>query len=519
MGFKMHLTAALMSTLLTGGLPFLAHAQSTARCEAIFLLSENGKSDGRAFDNLTKYEQIFTKGRGLETYKIALGIEFSAALERVLTRPEAHWFDSGAGHAFAVRQALQLPHADNLKSTVVAYETGASSTDKLKVISGRFLETIADFEIPKSDLITDVFGPLAYSSNPHLVMQKYFNNLKPNGEIYIFLGARHELYGQTNQVITASGKVLNLAQWIETIPGIKADLIRTTKEDDGTIYEMWTLRIRKEKNDIDVPAIEMIAFKEGAPPAMTFKEISANQGPIHQKSLQQQARHRFRELTANITATQFLDSFRGGELRHPLIASIKSLKPEDRWINSSELGDNFANSLRKKEYDFSDTKVFTGLAQKFIRWRARGIDMERINHTFVQDTQILKDVRNVKLITDYHGDFMSAFAPDTVLKRYVDTISDKGEIYIYTGQEYGGFGSNSIVMTKDGRKLPLRQWLQQIPGLKSRLFRGGYHWAGGEWTFMKIQVTDREKVSIPNLKLIGTSENKEGLPLPFFEEL
>lgn len=518
MGLKIHLTAILMSSLLTGGLPFSAQAQSAARCEAVFISSETGKSDGRAFDNLTKYEQIFTKGRGLETYKTALGSEFAAALNRTLARAEAHWFDSGAGHAYAVRQALQMPQAQGLKSTVVAYETAATSTDKLKVISGRFLETVADFEIPKSDLITDVFGPLAYSGQPHQVMQKYFNNLKPDGEIYIFLGARHELYGKTNQVVTAGGKILNLAEWIQTIPGIKADLIRTPKDDDGTLYELWTLRIRKEQNHINVPAVEMIAFKEGAPPAMTFKEI-ANQGLSAPTTLQQNAKKRFQELTANVTTTQFLDSFRGGELRHPLLASIKNLKREDRWINSTELGDSIVQGLRKHDFDYSDTKVFTGLAQKFIRWRARGIDMERINHTFVRDTQALKDVRKVKLITDYHGDFMSAFAPDVVLKRYVDALSDKGEIYIYLGQEYGGFGSDAIVMTKDGRKLALRQWLRQIPGLNTRLFRGGYHWSGGEWTFVKVQISNRKKVSIPKLKLMGTKDNAEGLPLPLFEEI
>ncbi|AFY00605.1 hypothetical protein Bdt_0905 [Bdellovibrio bacteriovorus str. Tiberius] len=503
---------------MTTALPFAAQASAAARCEAIFTFAKVEKSDPRAFENLTKYEQLFTKGRGLETYKVVLGNDFAQSLSRVLQKQDGHWFDSGAGHAFAVRQALQAPEGQYLKSTVVAYETSAKSAERLNVISGRFLETIADKEIAKSDLITDVFGPLAYSGQPHQVMQKYLNNLKPDGEIYIFLGARHELYGEFNKVITAKGEVLNLGQWLETIPGIRAELVKTPKEDDGTRYEMWTIKITKTDENAKVPAVEMIHFKEGAPPVMSFKEV-ANNGLTNHASLQEKARATFRERSKNITATEFLDAFRGGELRHPLIASIKGLKREDRWVNSSEVGAQVFAGMKSKDYDYSDTSVFVGLSQKFIRWRASRINTDKINYTPVSDSALLKDVRDVKLITDYHGDFMSSFAPDIVLGRYLESLSNKGEIYLYTGKEYGGFGSDSMVMRKDGTQMPLRQWLRQIPGVNTSLFRGGYHWTGGEWTFLKVTIKDRNKIKIPKLKLMGTTEGKDGLPLPFFEEI
>ncbi|WP_080602328.1 hypothetical protein [Bdellovibrio bacteriovorus] len=518
MGLKTTLAVLGLSSILTTALPFAAQASAAARCEAIFTFAKVEKSDPRAFENLTKYEQLFTKGRGLETYKVVLGNDFAQSLSRVLQKQDGHWFDSGAGHAFAVRQALQAPEGQYLKSTVVAYETSAKSAERLNVISGRFLETIADKEIAKSDLITDVFGPLAYSGQPHQVMQKYLNNLKPDGEIYIFLGARHELYGEFNKVITAKGEVLNLGQWLETIPGIRAELVKTPKEDDGTRYEMWTIKITKTDENAKVPAVEMIHFKEGAPPVMSFKEV-ANNGLTNHASLQEKARATFRERSKNITATEFLDAFRGGELRHPLIASIKGLKREDRWVNSSEVGAQVFAGMKSKDYDYSDTSVFVGLSQKFIRWRASRINTDKINYTPVSDSALLKDVRDVKLITDYHGDFMSSFAPDIVLGRYLESLSNKGEIYLYTGKEYGGFGSDSMVMRKDGTQMPLRQWLRQIPGVNTSLFRGGYHWTGGEWTFLKVTIKDRNKIKIPKLKLMGTTEGKDGLPLPFFEEI
>lgn len=507
-----NLAIQLLSILLTSVTPIGAQA-SSLRCEAIFL-----KTDDRAFENLTKYEQLFTRGRGIQTYKLAMGADFTQSYQRLLTLKEGHWFDSGAGHAIAVRQTLEMPEATHLKSTVVAYDTVATSTEKLKVISGRFLESIHDSEIPKSDLITDVVGPMAYSGQPHLVLQKYLNNLKPDGEIYIFLGARHELFGQSNQVITAKGEVLTLGAWLEQLPGLKAELQKTKKEDDGTFYEMWTIRITKTQEEVNVPAVEMIHFKEGAPPTMTFKEVD-NKGVQSLKTLQEKARSIFRTRFGSMSPVEFLDSFRGGEVTHPLISSLKSLRPEDKWVNSSEVGPEIFSRMQKKDYSYNDTSVFTGLAQKFIRWRSMGINTNKMAYTALSDSSPLKDVTDVKLITDYNGDFVSSFTPDVVLQRYLNALSNKGEVYLFMGKEYGGFGSDSKVMTKDGRKIALRQWLREIPGLSATLFRGGYHWLGGEWAFIKIKIKNRDKIVIPKLKLTGTTENDNGLPIAFFEEI
>lgn len=515
---KIKITSAFVSTFLIFGWPLFSQASSVVRCEGVFDVVESAKSDARSFENLTKYEQLFTKSRGLGAYKLALGKDFEKSFERMLQKGDAHWFDSGAGNAFAVRQALDLPNGSRLKSTVVAYETAATSADRLKVISGRFLESIPDAEIMKSDLITDVFGPLAYSGQPHSVIQKYLNNLKPDREIYIFLGARHELYGQTNQVITAKGDILNLGQWLESLPDIKADLVKTKKEDDGTTYERWTIKITKLKETVEVPAVEMVSFKEGAPPTMTFKEVS-NKGLSAVSTLQQKTRAIFVEQIKNVSASEFPDAFRGGEIRHPLISSIKSLKRDERWVNSSEMAPQILKGMQSKDYKFEDTTVFLGMAQKFIRWRASRINADKLNYTAMNDSNVLKDVKDVKLITDFYGDFVSSFTPDVILNRYVKSLANKGEIYIYLGKEYGGFGSESMVLTKNGNKVSLRQWLKQIPDLKTTLFRGGYHWAGGEWTFVKIEVPSKDKVTIPQLKLMGTTQSKEGMPAAFFEEI
>lgn len=502
----------LLSTFLTIGLPLVSQA-SAPRCESIFNFDQS-------FENLTKYENLFTKGRGLQTYKVVLGQEFAKSFERMLLKPDAHWFDSGAGHAFAVRQALLLPTSQNLSSTVVAYETSAKSGKNLKVISGRFLENIADTEIPKSDLVTDVFGPLAYSGRPDIVLQKYLNNLKPDGEIYIFLGARHELYGSTNQIITQKGEVLSLGDWLTTLAGIKTDLIKIKKEDDGSFYEMWTIKITKENPKVAVPTVEMIYLKEGAPPLMTYKEVSSLEGkPLNRHDFSFRSREKFQAYLKNTSATDFFNAFRGGEIRHPLLSSLKSLKTEDLWVNSSEMNSQILSDLTAGKLNFSDTSVFTGLAQKFIRWRASNIQSDRIQYSSISSAAALQYLRNAKLITDFYGDFMSSLAPDKVLKKYVDALSEQGEVYIFMGPEYGGLGSESMVLTKDGRKVALRHWVTEVPGLRSQLFRGGYHWHGGEWAFVKLRIGDRKKIKIPELKFLGTTTNKEGLPVPYFEEV
>lgn len=511
-------TTLLMSTVLTAAIPSWSQPSGLAgRCESIFT-SVSVKADNRAFDNLTKYEQLFTKGRGLGTYQLAMGKEFTESFHRLLQLPHSHWFDSGAGHAFAVRQALELPEARHLKSTVVAYETSATSEGPLKVIAGRFLENIADHEIPKSDLITDVFGPMAYSSQPHTVLKKYVNNLKENGEIYIYLGARHELYGESNKVVTAKGEVLTLGEWLKSIPGLKTELIKTKKDDDGAFFYMWTLKITKEQGDVQIPNLEMIHFKEGAPPTMTFKEVTSS--PSTQLFAQQnQLKQTLQASVKNTGVSEFLDAFRGGEFRHPLIASIKSLGKEDRWLNVTDVGDSVLQGMKTKSYNFEDTQVFIGLAQKFIRWRASKINPDKFSYTSLKDTQSLADFKDIKLITDYYGEFTSSLTPDVILTKYLQALSNKGEIYLYMGKEYGGFGSESMVMTKQGQKIPLRKWIMSLPGIKAKLFRGGYYWAGGEWAFLRINITDRRQINIPQLQLMGTSVSEQGAPMAYFQEI
>ncbi|KHD89905.1 MAG: hypothetical protein OM95_01630 [Bdellovibrio sp. ArHS] len=488
---------------------------SSLTCGSVFV------SDARPFANIEKFEQLYTKGRGLDTYKRAMGPEFSKSVDRVLQKENSHWFDSGAGHAFAVRQALESPttHA-TFQATVVAYETSAQSSGRLKVHEGRFLENIADREIPKSDLITDVFGPLAYSGRPDIVLQKYLNNLKPDGEIYLFFGARHEIYGQYNTVLSANGRMMTLTDWIGNIPGLKAELRREQKEDDGTLYEQWTMRIVKERSDVKIPEVEMIHFKEGAPPQMTFKELD-NKGVSNLAALEAQARETVRKNGEAVSATTFLNSFRSGEISHPLLSSIKGLKNQEAWLNVTAMGGKVLEQIKAKDFDYSDRSVFVGLSQKFIAWRSKGINPERFSYiTGLTTTGANLSQKNIKLITDFQGDFMTSYTPDKVLKRYVDLLADKGTIYIYTGQEYGGFGRRSVVRTKNGQEINLRAWLSTLPGLKGKMRRGGYHWAGGEWSFVEISIKDREAVQIPELKFLGIGEaTKDGVAAAYFQEM
>lgn len=512
------LAAVLTLSFLTGTFPNRAQASQAPHCEEIFTTERQAKNDERPSQNVVKYEPYYSVRRGVEAYGEMLGPKFKKSLERLLATKGNHWFDSGAGEAFAVRQTLQQPEAQHLKATVVAYETSAKESENLKVLTGRFLESIPDAELPKSDLITDVVGPMAYTGQPHVVMQKYLDNLKPGGEIFISLGGKFELFGKANLVITASGEVLPLGEWLTRIPGTKAELTKEQWDDDGTIHEMWSVRLTKEDSGPRVPAVEMVYFKEGAPPTMIFKEV-ANKGVSSLNSVQEQARAVFKKRAEHMTASEFLDAFRGGEVSHPLIVSLKRLKKGDLWVNTSEVGAQVFAGLQKKDYQFKDTSIFTGLAQKFIRWRARGINTNKMVYTPLSDTKALPGLKEVRLITDLHGDFTSSYAPDVVLERYIHAMADNGEIYLYMGKEYGGFGSESTVLTKDGKRIPLRYWVKRIPGLSVGLFRGGYHWHGGEWAFLKVQISQRHKIEIPRLRLLGTTLDKDGVPMAYFEEL
>lgn len=475
-----------------------------------------------AEDNLKKYEYIFTRARDLGSYKMAFGKEFSRTLQEIAEKG-GHWIDAGAGDAIAIQEFVAAnPSA---RGTAISVESSAESTRRLDVLKGQFIEDIPNDRVAKARVVTDAIGGLAYSGTPHLVLRKYFDWIEANGEVFVFMGTR-DVYGLTNRVITSDGKYLNLIDWLKQIPGIKVDVFVETREDDGKTYEKWAIRLTRDKTrPLDIPDVALRELLPGAPPTMLFQEtrnLATEAGATALLEAQQKVRadveRGLRSQAQATTFTQFMDSFRGGEITHPLVSAVKGLKPTQSWVNVSAYGANLAHDLASRSYDASSGKVFFGISQKWIRFRVNAVKPEKFQYTHFHAGLALDKMTNVGVLTDFNGDFVSSLRPDDVLKRYIRAIGDSGTAFIYLGREYTGFGASSDVLTASGKRLSLRQWLKSIPGLEVKLFRGGYAYTGGQWTFVRIR-KKKPTVKIPELQFLGADRRTDGeIPSMVFQE-
>ena len=476
----------------------------------------------RSYEGVSKGEATFTRGRDLGAYVEKLGPGFRAAIDAIGQRPDPRWLDSGGGEGIAVRQYLDLAKARSwpaVKVTLLAYETPARSEGLLEVLSGRFLEKIPDAEIAKSDIITDLFGPLSYSGQPHLVLQKYLDRLKDGGKAFIHLGAGDQAFGTMNTVVMADGKVVPFVEWLKTVPGLDFEnevrRIVTPMREFDTATAILT---RRAGRDVRFPPLELIQYKDGMPPRMMFRE-SAHPGRAA-KALVGAARGAARSrLSADARwgdAALFLDSLRSGEFTHTFLSVLSGLREGTRWLDASPRPDELARGLAARNLDFMKTGDFLALAQIIMNRRASRLDPARYHHArwaAVPD-------RSAGLITDYHGELQSDYHPSETMDRYLDALANDGELWLALGTETGGFGTRAQVLMKDGGVLPLRDWLMTaIPGVKVELHRVFAGVGIGERTSLRIRVRDRRSLKVPGLEVYGLgAPDEDGVPVPIYRQ-
>lgn len=476
----------------------------------------------QSYEGVSKGEAAFTRGRNLGTYVEKLGPGFHAAIDAIGKRPDPHWLDSGGGEGVAVKEYLDLAKARNwpaVKITLLAYETPARSEGLLEVLSGRYLEKIPDREIAKNDIITDLFGPLAYSGQPHLVLQKYLNSLKDGGKAFIHLGAGEQAFGTNNTVVMADGRVAPFVDWLKTVSGLDFEYelrrIVTPMREFDTATAIIT---RRAGQNVRFPPVELIQYKDGMPPRMMFREAAH---PGHASaalvdSARAAARSRLAADARLGDATLFLDSFRSGEFSHTFLSTLSSLRAGERWLDASPRPDEVARGLAAGNLDFMKTGDFLALAQIIMNRRASRLDAKRYSHATWADGPD----RRAGLITDYHGGLQSGYRPSETLSRYLDALADGGELHLALGTEHNGFGTRAQVLMKDGRVLTLREWLmKEVPGIKAELIRVFAGREIGERTSLRIRIRDRKAMRVPGLEVFGLgAPDEDGAPVPVYRQ-
>lgn len=222
----------------------------------------------------------FNIERLLEHYKYLLGDDFRKKLASLNT-PEHHWIDSGAGLGYATGEYVKSEEGSRTHVTAISryvpllkreYLGGigwfpikyirkieSETQGRLRFLSGKPFEKISNAEIGKADLITDLLGTFSYSEDPSTVLQKYLDLLKPDGELYLYLGN-----GSRSTVSDPSN--LNgysfISQWLTNIQGINAEVT-----SNGTV------RITKTTMEVKVPQLKMLHTTADSPPIRKYAPV------------------------------------------------------------------------------------------------------------------------------------------------------------------------------------------------------------------------------------------------------
>lgn len=485
----------------------------------------------------------FTTGRSLGQYMLAFNrpgyasLSFKQDLEKIKMKPDGHWLDAGGGMGVATEEATRAGGA-KFKTTLVSVETEAEDILDLngafrrKVIKGKFIEDIADEEMPKSDIITDLYGPMAYSSRPDHVLRKYIDNLKQNGVAYIYLGEDLDTFGFFDQIVTRHGKLLTLTEWLEAVEGLKVEVIKfdTVFSDTNIIRgeksRVAKISLKKSSSEIHIPELERLSFQEGGSmdgfivPRMIFKEIEKGVPPALpvNRAVKNSLRH-------------FVTDFRTGEFEHPVLDQLNSLTGKE-WAHFSneELSWDSLQSLVIKDenyFDMSSNRLlsrFKTAAEKNLRPELTSIFE-------------LKGKTDLKLISDHNGTFVSAASPDKVLKIYLDSLADDGKIVLNMGDENLGL-SKVKILNANGSYTTLKKWLEKIPGVNVSMKRSKINeqvkrkqilddgsfkdFISSENAYSEvfvITIKNREQINIPAMNYMGKAPvNDRGFELPIYSQ-
>lgn len=499
----------------------------------------------RAYVKKQHQDSTFTVGRNIGNYYALIDsqlnkkIRLKATLESLIKKEDAHWLDAGGGLGYATETISSLK-GSKIKSTLVSVETPATNIgQRRKVLRGQFIEDIQDDLLPKSDLITDVYGPMAYSSRPDLVLMKYIKNLKPEGSAFIHLGDELDKFGEYHKVLTKNGEVISLTDWIKGIAGLKVEVGSSRLfEGDSMVYKgekgrTLMLQLSKKADQIKVPELERISFQEGSSvrgfvvPRMIFKEIdyrSSDAFPTQgswDNSLQ-----------------RLMAIFRRGKNDHAFLKNLESLDQKS-WAHFANQKLNFADA---KSIPISQG-YYSESSNKKIVERMLKLSQNNITPTHTELSELTGS--KVQLITDLNGSFTQSNTPSENLKSYLQALSDKGTILINLGPENQGLGGAKIIHS-NGSFDVLRHWFKQIKGVtvdvistketkvvtKKTLnlpattinvnYNGPlYDFASTEIVFNEyvvIKIKNKDAIEVPELRYLGkASSNQHGIEQPLYE--
>ncbi|MBO9667867.1 MAG: hypothetical protein J7501_13780 [Bdellovibrio sp.] len=200
----------------------------------------------------------FVTNRHLDEYLKILHPDFANRLTQMTSKN--HWVDLGAGKATAQIEFIKTFSDRDLapQATAVAFKIDRwwmpSLGGKLKTQEGAF-EAQPTSTWQKAELVTDVYGVLSYTADLGRSLQKTFDMMSVQGELYILALP----YGTEVRI---AGKGLSLTEFLQTIPGLKVE---------GSNSQ---IKVTKTQETIQVPLLNALRYTDGGPPLRLFEMIA-----------------------------------------------------------------------------------------------------------------------------------------------------------------------------------------------------------------------------------------------------
>lgn len=204
--------------------------------------------------------------RDLNEYSSAylLGDGFAAELKRL--NSGQHWIDVGAGKAEAAIDYLSAGGPAQVTAlSVEPYDTPrlkeALRRNRLRFryLSGRVIEDYAMNELGHADIISDVYGAFSYAPHIDKVLIKFSELLRKDGKIFIALNGEDA----NINILGAS-----LLCWLSAVQGMTVVNVNEHVRGWSTVL---SIILRKDSENVVVPALELLRFDDGNPPVRVYR--------------------------------------------------------------------------------------------------------------------------------------------------------------------------------------------------------------------------------------------------------
>jgi SAM-dependent methyltransferase len=181
-------------------------------------------------------------------------------------KPDQHWVDLGAGEALAMMEYLILKGNQAAHTTAINYQAPANYVyrwsnfndnliKKHRMLQGEdFLEMNAG-AIGAADIITDVFGVMAYTPAFDVALSKVLELLKPSGRFYMVLTS-------SSFESQPSLGYFDITQYLDLIAGIRYEMVNHS-----------SVLIYKTGEPIRIPSLKLLGFEAHTPPTRHYRII------------------------------------------------------------------------------------------------------------------------------------------------------------------------------------------------------------------------------------------------------